>query len=67
MALIKIGGIVAIGIAALWVGGITFASAADTADGLPLAGFTASVALSILAFKGFTTITNNGSETVNPH
>ncbi|TFH88807.1 amino acid permease, partial [Vibrio ouci] len=33
----------------------------------PLAGFVASIALSILAFKGFTTITNSGAEIVNPH
>lgn len=30
-------------------------------------GFIASVALSILAFKGFTTITNSGAEITNPH
>ncbi|ANK79924.1 MAG: amino acid permease [Rhizobiales bacterium NRL2] len=69
MALLKVGGIVAFGVAALWAGGFTFEPAtgegglADT----PVGGFIASVALSILAFKGFTTITNSGAEIVDPH
>ena len=67
MAAIKIGGIALFGIAALWAAGFVFEVAADPVDAFPLAGFTASIALSILAFKGFTTITNSGAEIVEPH
>ncbi|MEQ9175381.1 MAG: APC family permease [Alphaproteobacteria bacterium] len=67
MALLKIGGIALFGVAALWAGGFSFAPAAGAMDPIPLTGFIASVALSILAFKGFTTITNSGAEIVNPH
>ena len=67
MAAIKIGGIVFFGIAALWAARFAFEPAAEPGDSFPLTGFIASVALSILAFKGFTTITNSGAEIVDPH
>ena len=67
MAFLKIGGIVLFGIAALVASGFTFAPGSPGAEPFPLAGFTASVALSVLAFKGFTTITNSGAEMVDPH
>ena len=67
MAFLKIGGIAAFGIAALAAGGFTFEPASGSSDSIPIAGFTASVAFSILAFKGFTTITNSGAEIVDPH
>ena len=67
MALLKIGGIAAFGIAALVAGGFTFEPASASPETIPVAGFTASIALSILAFKGFTTITNSGAEIVDPH
>ncbi|MEI4197921.1 APC family permease [Roseovarius sp. E0-M6] len=66
MAVLKVGGIAAFGIAGLWAGGISF-EAADDGDGRAGAGFLASVALAILAFKGFTTITNSGAEISDPH
>lgn len=66
MALIKIGGIAFFGVAALWAGGFDFEPSVEP-ESIPLAGFTASIALSILAFKGFTTITNSGAEMVDPH
>lgn len=66
MAVLKVGGIAAFGIAGLWVGGISFEAAQD-GDGGMTAGFLASVALAILAFKGFTTITNSGAEISQPH
>ena len=54
MAVLKVGGIALFGAAGLWASGISFeATGGDTGEG----GFIASVALSILAFKGFTTIT----------
>ena len=67
MALLKIGGIVVFALAALWAAGISFEAArADRAATSP-EGFVAAVALAILAYKGFTTITNSGSEIVDPH
>ena len=67
MAFLKIGGIAVFGIAALAASGFTFEPASGSSDAIPIAGFTASIALSILAFKGFTTITNSGAEIVDPH
>lgn len=67
MAVIKIGGIALFGIVALWSGGFQFAAASSSAGGFNMTGFVASVALSILAFKGFTTITNSGGEITDPH
>ena len=67
MAVIKIGGIALFGIVALWSGGFEFAAASSAVGGFSLTRFIASVALSILAFKGFTTITNSGAEITEPH
>ena len=67
MAFLKIGGIAVFGIAALAASGFTFEPASGSSEAIPIAGFTASIALSILAFKGFTTITNSGAEIVDPH
>lgn len=67
MAVIKLGGIALFGIAALWSSGLGFAAASPEADASGPLGFLASVALTILAFKGFTTITNSGSEITDPH
>ncbi|GIT88678.1 MULTISPECIES: APC family permease [unclassified Roseobacter] len=67
MAAIKIGGIALFGIAALWSSGFQFAAASPTAEPSGIVGFIASVALAILAFKGFTTITNSGGEITDPH
>ena len=66
-ALLKIGGIVAFAVAALWASGLSFKAAdggvgGDTSAG----GFLAGVALAILAYKGFTTITNSGAELKEP-
>lgn len=67
MAVIKIGGIALFGIAALWSSGFQFAAASETEQAYSATGFIASVALAILAFKGFTTITNSGGEVTDPH
>lgn len=67
MAVFKIGGIALFGIVALWSGGFSFPEGSSSAGGFNPTGFLASVALSILAFKGFTTITNSGGEITNPH
>ncbi len=67
MAVIKIGGIALFGIVALWSGGFGFPAASSSGGEFDATGFVASVALSILAFKGFTTITNSGGEITDPH
>jgi amino acid transporter len=64
MAVLKVGGIALFGAAGLWASGITFEATSGDAGAT---GFLASVALSILAFKGFTTITNSGAEITEPH
>jgi len=67
MAAIKIGGIALFGIAALWSSGFRFEAAVGSTSEFGLTGLIASVALAILAFKGFTTITNSGAEITDPH
>jgi amino acid transporter len=67
MATLKIGGIALFGIAALWASGFSFAAASETGRDFTATGFVASVALAILAFKGFTTITNSGAEITEPN
>ena len=67
MATIKIGGIALFGIAALWSAGFSFAATSGMSTSFSSTGFVASIALAILAFKGFTTITNSGAEITDPH
>ena len=67
MAAIKIGGIGLFGIAAIWSSGFRFATESDPAQAYGMTGFIASMAFAILAFKGFTTITNSGSEITEPN
>lgn len=68
MAFIKIVGIAVFAISGLWVSGFTFgATHLENVGEIPAEGFIAAMALSILAYKGFTTITNSGSEIIDPH
>ncbi|MCB2063604.1 MAG: APC family permease [Novosphingobium sp.] len=67
MSGIKIGGIAIFAIAALWVSGFGGGAFGQAESGFEGMGFVASIAFSILAFKGFTTITNSGGEIVDPH
>jgi len=67
MALIKIGGIIIFSLGGLWVAGFSFELSTGTVAETSVTGFIAAMALAILAYKGFTTITNSGSEIVNPH
>lgn len=69
MAIAKIVGLGAFAVVGLW-----FATAANFTSGTDVAGirtspegFLAAVALAILAYKGFTTITNSGGEITDPH
>lgn len=66
MAVLKVGGIALFGLAAFWASGLSFVPDTGAGD-FPVSGFIASIALSILAFKGFTTITNSGAELTDPH
>ncbi len=68
MSLIKIVGIALLGLGGLWVAGFSFESLSVVPKGdYTATGFIAATALAILAYKGFTTITNSGSEIKNPH
>ena len=68
-AVVKIGGILVFAIVALAAAGFSFepATGDEPARAGSIGGFLAGVALAILAYKGFTTITNSGSELKNPH
>jgi amino acid transporter len=67
MSVVKIGGIVAFGITGLWLSGFSFEIfKATESNTTAVHGFLAGVALAILSYKGFTTITNSGSEIVDP-
>ena len=70
-AIIKVIGIALLAISGLVISGlptITGNYIASSSQSLPDGfGFIAALALSILAFKGFTTITNQGGDIKNPH
>ena len=70
-AIIKVLGIALLAIAGLLISGfgdITGNYIPKNAEELPIGiGFVASLALAILAYKGFTTITNQGGDIDNPH
>ncbi|AUD78810.1 amino acid permease [Kangiella profundi] len=75
MAFIKAIGLFLLALGGLWAAGFDFNSLFDTAnrsqltDNLnidPAWGFISAVALSVLAYKGFTTITNSGDELTEP-
>ncbi|MDQ7057304.1 MAG: amino acid permease [Ghiorsea sp.] len=68
-AAIKIIGIAVLAIVGLWVGAVApfTEQAISEADNISAVGnFLAALALAILAYKGFTTITNQGGDIVNP-
>ena len=67
LGFIKIGGIVLFGVVGVMVADkveVNFSTAVSDAS---MTGFLGATALGILAFKGFTTITNSGSELKDPH
>ncbi|MEO8092422.1 MAG: APC family permease [bacterium] len=69
MAVVKIVGLGLFAVVGLWfVSAANFTNGASGAGSVGSAdGFLAAVALAILAYKGFTTITNSGGEIVDPH
>lgn len=68
MAFVKAAGLLLLAGGGLWVAGFDFAAMTQTesAGQSPL-DFLGAVALGILAYKGFTTITNSGGEIKEPH
>jgi amino acid transporter len=68
MAIIKIGLISIFAIGGLWAAGFSFEQVIPSSTpNHSIASYIGALALSILAFKGFTTITNSGGEIVDPH
>lgn len=70
MSFVKIAGILVFAIGGLWAAQFAFADlipAASTSEDYSVVNYIGAAALSILAFKGFTTITNSGGEIINPH
>lgn len=67
MAFIKIGGLALLAAGGLYASGFSFESISVAPEETSFTGFLGAVALGILAYKGFTTITNSGGEIKNPH
>ncbi|MBY6204497.1 APC family permease [Halomonas denitrificans] len=66
-AFLKVGGILLFAGVTLWAANFEFRPASNpSGEPTTALGFVAAVALGILAFKGFTTITNSGAEVVDP-
>lgn len=62
MAFVKVGGLGLLAIGGLWVSGLQFDGLSLAPHKTDLMSFIGAVAIGILAFKGFTTITNSGGE-----
>lgn len=67
MAFVKIGGLLLLALGGLYASGIDFGSLSNAPQSTSLSGFLGAVALGILSYKGFTTITNSGGEIKNPN
>ncbi|MBD1260697.1 APC family permease [Maribacter polysiphoniae] len=69
MAILKIGGISIFAIGGLWAAGFSFSEVVPSSSlsEYPVSSYLGALALSILAYKGFTTITNSGGEIINPN
>lgn len=64
---LKVGGIVLFGVVGVWLAESITVDFTQTTPDSTLSNFLGATALGILAFKGFTTITNSGSELKDPH
>lgn len=69
MAIIKIGGIAIFAIGGLWAAGFSFGEVIPEKTGgdYSIVDYIGAFALSVLAYAGFTTITNSGEEIKKPH
>jgi amino acid transporter len=66
MAFVKALGLIVLAAGGLWAAGLNFESISALPKGASGGGLLAGIALSILAYKGFTTITNSGGEIKDP-
>jgi amino acid transporter len=67
IGMLKIGGILIIGLVGVWLADSLAVDFSNTGEAGAVGNFLGATALGILAFKGFTTITNSGSEVKDPH
>ncbi len=69
ISLLKVIGLCVFAIAILWGVGFTFTPAeiSNEVSDPSISSYIAAIALTMIAFKGFTTITNVGSEVINPN
>lgn len=63
----KIGGILLFGLVGVWLADSLAVDLSQAQEAGSVGNFLGATALGILAFKGFTTITNSGSEVIDPH
>lgn len=66
LGVLKIGGILIFGLVGVWIADSVAVDFTAAGDSGAVSNFLGATALGILAFKGFTTITNSGSEVKNP-
>jgi amino acid transporter len=66
IGVLKIGGILIFGLVGLWIADSISVDFSSPGDAGAAGNFLGATALGILAFKGFTTITNSGSEVKDP-
>lgn len=66
IGVMKIVGILAIGLTGVWIADSLSVDFSSPGEAGTVGNFLGATALGILAFKGFTTITNSGSEVENP-
>jgi len=67
IGVLKIGGILIIGLVGVWLADSLAVDFSNTGEAGAVGNFFGATALGILAFKGFTTIANSGSEVKDPH
>lgn len=66
IGILKIGGILIFGLVGVWIADSLAVDISTTGETGAIGNFLGATALGILAFKGFTTITNSGSEVKDP-
>lgn len=67
IGVLKIGGILIFGLVGVWAADSLAVDFSSPGEAGTLGNFLGATALGILAFKGFTTITNSGAEVKDPH
>jgi amino acid transporter len=67
IGLLKIGGILIFGLVGIFLADSLTIDFTNESESGAVGNFLGATALGILAFKGFTTITNSGSEVIDPH